>query len=397
MGKGTTFESEISTFNDSISGVQITKLTNYLTHNFHTYFTNNGWYDQNKKLLIGSDRGNCTNLYSMELETGMLTQLTEFTKEDVAGVQGTYINPQKNEAYFTKNNTIVALNLDSLEEEEIYTSPEGYNLSNLSCTADGKHLAFGLSEDLSHRIKSNLGGGYIGFEEIEAARPHSQICLLSLETKENEVVHEENRWIGHVNVSPTQSHLLSFCHEGPWEKVDHRIWLLDLQSKKVWKIRDGHPNQFAGHEYWHADGLHIGYHGFTESLTRKDGKFLGSIKYDNTNRKEYDFPYQNMHIHSNDESLIVGDGQQASAYHGETYKDCIFLWNKVEGRMGGPRILCKHRGSFQTQKVHVHPKLSPDKSQVLFTSDMDGYGNVYLAHIPPLESLPLLTDLLKNN
>jgi len=54
----------------------------------------------------------------------------------------------------------------------------------------------------------------------------------------------------------------------------------------------------------------------------------------------------------------MGDGQQASAYHGQTYEDCIFFWKKVENSYERPRILCRHRGSFHTQKVHVHRKLA---------------------------------------
>ncbi|MFA9557663.1 oligogalacturonate lyase family protein [Evansella sp. AB-rgal1] len=392
MGKGYVYDSEMSVFTDSISGVKITKLTNYLAHNFHTYFTNNGWYEQNSKLLLVSDRGNCSNLYSLELKTGKLTQLTNFTINDDARIQGTYINPTKKEAYFTFNDKIIALNLDTLEEEEIFTLPNGYIYSSLSCTADGENLCFGLREDLSHRIHSNLSNGYVGFKEVEAARPHTQICMLHLQTNTMNVIHEENRWIGHINTSPTQPHLLSFCHEGPWSRVDHRMWVMDISKNQVWKLRDGYPNQFAGHEYWHDDGIHIGFHGFTESVARKDGKFLGSIKYDNTNLEEYDFPYQNMHIHSNDSSMIVGDGQQASAY-GNTNSDCIYLWKKVNDDLEGPRILCKHRGSFHTQKVHVHPRFSPDGKKVLFTSDMDGYANVYLVDVPSFEKLPMMDEI----
>ncbi|WP_416151631.1 oligogalacturonate lyase family protein [Salipaludibacillus sp. HK11] len=389
MDKGYGWKSEISEYKDSISGVTVKRLTNYHAHHFHTYFTNNGWYDGETKLLIGSDRGNVTNLYSLEMESGEMKQLTNFSKEDVASIQGTYINPQINEAYFTCNETIICLNLETLEERKIFSSPRGYHFSNLSCTSDGKKLLFGLSEDLYDRIDSNLAGGYVGFEEIEAARPHSKICVLFLESNKVEVIHEEKRWIGHVNASPTQSHLLTFCHEGPWDNVDHRIWAMDIRSKKVWKIRGGYPHQYAGHEYWHADGIHIGYHGYTDSLKKKDGKFLGYIRYDNTDKNECHFPYQNMHIHSNDSTLIVGDGQQASAYHGEAYQDCIFLWKQIAGKMEGPRILCKHRGSFHTQKVHVHPRFSPDGSKVLFTSDRSGYGDVYLVDIPSFEDLPL--------
>lgn len=392
MGKGKKWPAEFNEFTDPISGARITQLTDYLAHSFHVYFTNDGWYDNGTKLLICSDRGNASNLYSLDLTNGELTQLTDFDPKIPKGIQGTYINPAKNEAYFTLANSITAINLDTYEERRIFELPEGYNFSNLSCTADGKHLCFGLSEDLSKTIQSNLSGGYVGFEETEAARPHCQICLLTFETGETKVIHEEKRWIGHVNASPTQSHLITFCHEGPWEKVDHRIWAMNIDTGEVWKIREGEPNQFAGHEYWHSDGLHIGYHGFTESLDRKDGKFLGYTRFDNSETQEFEFPYQNMHIHSNDSELIVGDGQQSSAYHGERYQDCIFLWKKTSVGMEGPRILCKHRGSFQVQQLHVHPRLSHDGNQVLFTSDRNGYGNIYLVDVPEFESLPQLKD-----
>ena len=308
MGKGQKWESKISVYKDHISGATVTKLTDYNAHNFHLYFTNDGWYDNHSKLLIASDRGNATNLFSIDLSKRQLTQLTALDSKDASNLQGTYINPVKNEAYFILNRTIVAINLETYEEKVIYASPEGYNFSNISCLADGSHLCFGLSEDLTKSIHTNLSGGYIGFEEIEVARPHCKICLFELETGKTRIIHEEKRWIGHVNASPTQSHLITFCHEGPWEKVDHRMWAMNLETGDVWKVREGMTNQYAGHEYWHSDGLRIGYHGFTGSLDRKDGKFLGSVRVDHTDYEEFEFPYQNMHIHSNDMNLIVGDG-----------------------------------------------------------------------------------------
>lgn len=388
MRPGEKWASEQVTFTDSISGIQLTQLTKYRAHSFHLYFTNCGWYDSDSKLLIVSDRGNSTNLFSVNLANGELTQVTDLDPKGTYQLQGTYINPQRDEAYYVSNKRIVALNLKNYEERVLYERPGGYRFGNVSCTADGALLCFGLVQDLSHVIKTNLSGGYVGFEETEARRPHSQICLLSLTDGQMRVIHEEKRWIGHVNTSPTQPHLLSFCHEGPWDKVDHRIWAMNVETGDVWKVREGLLEEYAGHEYWHADGLHIGYHGFTESLERKDGKFLGFVKFDNTEGEEFQFPYQNMHIHSNHADLIVGDGQQASAYHGERFQDCIFLWRRSGDKMEGPRILCKHRGSFHVQQLHVHPRFSPDGRKVLFTSDMSGYGNVYLVDVPPFESLP---------
>jgi oligogalacturonide lyase len=65
---------------------------------------------------------------------------------------------------------------------------------------------------------------------------------------------------------------------------------------------------------------------------------------------------------------------------------------KTEKGMEGPQILCKHRGSFHVQKIHVHPRFTPDGTQVLFTSDMSGYGNLYMVEVPEFESLPLIKD-----
>jgi oligogalacturonide lyase len=192
------------------------------------------------------------------------------------------------------------------------------------------------------------------------------------------MVWEEKTWIGHVNTSPTQAHLLTFCHEGPWEMVDNRIWGMDLGSGDVWKIRPRQDEEIVGHEYWHADGERIGYHG-----AWPDGrKLFGHVRCDNTERVEVDFPFETGHIHSNDHRLIVGDAGSV-----------VRLWRWNGEGYDGPRVLCEHRCSKHIQNLHVHPRFSPDGTEVLFTSDRSGYGNVYLAEVPEFESLPLLPEV----
>ena len=33
-----------------------------------------------------------------------------------------------------------------------------------------------------------------------------------------------------MNTSPTEPRYLTFCHEGPWDSVDQRIWGLDVHT-----------------------------------------------------------------------------------------------------------------------------------------------------------------------
>jgi len=47
---------------------------------------------------------------------------------------------------------------------------------------------------------------------------------------------------------------------------------------------------------------------------------------------------------------------------------------------------------MKTQQLHVHPRFSNDNTQVLLTSDVSGYGNVYLARVPDFASLPMIDE-----
>ncbi|HEU5091008.1 MAG TPA: oligogalacturonate lyase family protein, partial [Roseiflexaceae bacterium] len=160
-----------------------------------------------------------------------------------------------------------------------------------------------------------------------------------------------------------------------WQLVDNRIWGLDMNTGKNWKIRPSSDGERVGHEYWMADGETIGYHGHT-----KNGEpFFGSVRYDDTNRVEAPFPADSTHFHSNDLSLIVGDGTRREPR--------LLLWRFRDGAFEGPRVVAHHRGSFQVQITHVHPRFSPDGKQILYVSDARGYGNLYLVDTPDFDSL----------
>ncbi len=380
MSAGRVWTPEWQEYADPRSGARVRQLTGYKGHSHHLYFTNPGWYDGGRKLLFGSDRENRTNLFGLDLESGEITQLTDLAPVGLPNeteLLSVSVNPVRGEAYFWYDRALMALDLATLALRTLWEAPAGFCRLMLNCTADGRYVCSGIFEDLSDRFRIDYLRGYVGFNETWAANPLSQIVQVATDGSGGEVVWEEQTWIGHVNTSPTQPHLLTFCHEGPWNEVDNRIWALDLNTRQAWMVRPRDANEAVGHEYWHADGLNIGYHG-----RWPDGrKFFGRIRYDNDDRFEVTFPHDTGHIHSNDFSLIVGDAG-----------DVVRTWQWNGQDFDGPRVLCEHRSSKHIQQVHVHPRFSPDGGEVLYTSDLSGYGNLYLVDVPAFETLPKLED-----
>ena len=379
MTIGQTFVPEWKTFKDPISGVTVQQLTNYKGHSHHFYFTNAGWHSNDQKLLFSSDRNNRTNLYSLDLNNGEITQLTDLDPvplpREVEFLRAC-VSADNNEAYFWHDLSLIALDLDTLEQRVLYVMEEGWDVSMCNVTADGKYVLASISEDKSDEFPVDLLRGYVGFKETWEAKPKSHIIRTAVDGSGGDSVWEEYYWVGHVNTSLTQPHLLTFCHEGPWNLVDNRIWGLDINTGEAWQIRPREEEgESVGHEYWHADGIHISYHG-----RKVNGyKFFGQCRYDGTEIQEYDFPHETGHIHSNAFDLIVGDGGKE-----------VRLWKWNGNGFDGPRALCQHRSSMHIQQTHVHPRFSPDGSYVIFTSDVSGYGNVYKVDVPGFEALPVI-------
>jgi len=378
VATGETTQAEGRTFHDPETHVRIHQLTSWHAHSHHMYFTNAELWEGGKRLLIGSHRDNARNFYSVELASGEITQLTDFGPDDRPGLLGGFVNPVRDEAYFVRGGEVRALNLRTGEQRTLYTAPAGYRSGNLSCTTDGKTICHVNQEDLSGRIRMDLGHGYIGFAEYSAARPSCRIVAIPVDRGEARVIHEEKFWLGHINTSPGLADVLTFCHEGPWEKIDQRMWVLSIAAGKARPLRKQVAGETVGHEYWFEDGERVGYHGTKDGVHR-----FGCIRWDNTGCREFDFPHGSSHFHSLDETLIVGDGYRDRPH--------LLLWRLKGDRYEGPRRLLTHRGSSHVQIIHVHPRMFRGQDggvRVVYTADPQGYGNVYVADVPEFDELP---------
>ena len=380
---GRNFPAEDETYTDPATGATVRRLTGYPdTDDYHLYFTEDGWYDDGRRLLFRSDRAGDRQLFSIDLESGLITQVT-----DVADFRGgTSIDHDASAAYVRVGEAVVRLDLDRFVFTDVlYESPEGYNLGDMDVNADGSALYLAVGEDVDVPRDDDW------FDAMVEAKPHTQILRVPIDGGEPEVLQETERWASsHVNASPTRPELFMYAEEGPWAVVENRIWTMNAETGETWQLRDVPEAGGVGHEYWLQDGERVGYHG---SLDDPQGRarvdepdpFMGSVRYDDTDRREMDLPqsvYALTHSHANTPKMHVCDGSFTDVPYAIVYR-----YNEATESYDGPHKLATV--DWREGSPHPHSRFSPDGEQVLFDSARyDGSSNLYLVDVPAFEDLP---------
>jgi len=197
-------------------------------------------------------------------------------------------------------------------------------------------------------------------------------------------------WVNHLLFSPTDPDLLMYCHEGPWQKVD-RIWMIHTDGTHNTLIHKRTMYmEIAGHEFWGLDGETIWY---DWQFPKGEDFFLAGYNLKTGARTAYHMQRNEWGIHFNltrDLSLFCDDGgdpgQVARAKDGE--------WIELlrpQMITDGPGAI-NEPGFWQPGVFHAehlvnmahhyyreepNVRFSPDKSLVIFTSNMFGPSYVF--------------------
>lgn len=372
---GTNWPAEDATYRDPTTGARVRRLTGYPgADSRHPYFTEPCVYDGGRRLLFSSDRTGESQAYALDRESGLLTQLTDIPE---ASDDGTSNRPAISEdgrvVCCWSGDRMVAVDLDTLRARTLYEKPPGYVGKIPGVRSDDGAVIVSIVEN----VRDRTGDDWMT-EKFELG-PHSQVLSIPIDGGETEVLYEEETWIGHVNPSPTRPDLLTYCEEGPWHRVDNRIWVLNSDTGERWQVRNTPGDGGVGHEYWQADGERVGYHGY-ETVDGESRAFAGSARYDDTDRIETEIPAGGTHSHSNSPELLVTDGTPEIG--------CSLLYRRDdEGGYEGPRLLATH--DWGPDGPHPHSRLLPDGSGVVFDSDRhEGTSDAYLVELPDFEELP---------
>jgi oligogalacturonide lyase len=225
-------------------------------------------------------------------------------------------------------------------------------------------------------------------EERLAARTPLTLYTINLQTGKLTALLHSTDWVNHLLFSPVDPTLLMYCHEGPWQKVD-RIWMIHTDGTHNTLIHKRTiADEIAGHEFWGLDGQTIWYD--WQPIKGQDF-YLAGYNLATGKRTAIHMERNEWSIHFNltkDLDIFTGDGgdpgQVAKAPDGEWIELFHPQMIRVDG-LNEPGFF--QPGVFRSEhlvnmsahsyKLEPNVRFSPDKSLVIFTSNMFGPSYVF--------------------
>lgn len=374
-GKTQRVDAEIKEYRDPETGARVRRLTGDGSDNVHLYFTSESFLTGSDRIVFGSNRSGRFELYLLEIGAKRLTQLT--ASEHHFDPQGACLCTTGQMFYF-QGPALHSLQIDTLEDREIYCAPEGFRSGLMTCTANGSHVAFAYEEKMA--VSTETGRIYSGM--AESYYQHRRCVIMRVETTTGKAVAAwgEPMWISHVLIHPTNPNLILFCHEGG-SFSSQRMWTVNIASDRGRKAEPLFPqklNEYCVHEYWTRGG-EVGFQYELEREGRTE-QYNAFVRPDGTWLREFLLPGRRPgHIQSNTaNSLVVGDAGYLSPddQQGGKY---ISLMTAPNGRVE-VRRLC-HYAVGETQHSHGHPVFSLDDRWVLFNSRVGPRDNIFMAEV----------------
>ncbi|MGW4485144.1 hypothetical protein ACWEOE_15065 [Amycolatopsis sp. NPDC004368] len=280
------------------------------------------------------------NLYLMSLENGKFVQLT-----DSSHIDGDHANvsPETERAFFVEDQTFTSVSLRApYQEKKIRTVSDKYKIRGIvSLTSDGKTIASSL------------------YDEDE---DQSSLVLIDVKTGDLTTVKKVDGEVDHVVINPVYGDTLVYHMP-----EDEQIGIVDIESGKNTMLTG--PEDHGVHPFWESTGRDAAF------AQREQEDAPEQVVTYNIRKDEffsYDIPEYSNHFAMNDSRTIIeGDGRD-----GETPYIYFYYTKPNKNKVETVRMF-KHRSSSETESVHPHAAFIND-TDLIFNSDADGDGNVYL-------------------
>lgn len=336
-----------------IDGFKVMQLTTSPAEDSKFYLTTDSYFPELNVVAFVSNRTSIWNIFYCDLATGELTQVTDFPNSTNDDGHGDICSFRTNEIiYYDKPNLALRkVNLITFQDTKLYSLPLGYKRGNsFTSNSDGSIIAItaimGEKGDVesSRMIFLNVDGS--GVREIE--RPGQQLSHVNLNTS--------GETPGVIYARKEIEDVKMFFYMSLDGKIDKKI--VEAKGK----------GEGVSHPFWTPDGSKACY---LKKRRGKDPKYwLGFYELEKQMNFEYEKEWDADMSANFDASLFVGTGNHADP--------CLKFW-RIEGDKIIPQRVFVHGATFPGPECRdVHNTFISGTNNVIFNSDGDGNGNVYV-------------------
>jgi len=382
MAKGDIQKLNFSSTVDSDSNNEVIRLTpqDVLCH--RNYFYQKCFTNDSSKLIFAAEFDTNRNYFLLDLTSQTARQLTEGSGDNTFGG---FLSPDDKFLFYVKNErNLQRVDIETLEEVTIYTVPDdwvGYGtwVANSQCTNI-------VAIEILKSDWTPLSDWKI-FHDFYHKKPRCRLITINLETGLSSVVLDQNVWLGHPIYRPNHDDTIAFCHEGPHDLIDARMWLVNSDGTQERMVHEHLPGESCTHEFWIPDGSALAYVSYMKG---KQERYIRNYNpATNEDSLVMEMPACSHLMSNEDGTLYVGDGSGSPVDVKDTgnYKIENDPWIYILApKTGQAYKLVKHNSSWKVlngdrQVTHPHPSFTPDNKYVLYSCDAEGLPALYLAKV----------------
>ena len=371
-GKGSHWPSEYLRLRDDATGAVIHQLTQHSGINHNLYFLNRSFTPDGKTLVFTSYRDGNSNLFELAFPDGPIRQLTEGPELHPFSA---CLSRSGEVVFFTRAGSVWRLTRESLEEACLATF-EGSQLGECNLSQNGEWIVTALKQ-----------------------RGTSGIALTRTDGSLRSVALRWPRTIIHPQFHPLDDQLIEFSSDPA-----PRMHLLDLQTGKVECLYEHGNEEFVVHETFLGATSEIVYTVWPFALRRLHlpSKEIREIATFNAWHISPSADGKRVLCDTNhpDDGIQVVDVATGarrtvcyprSSNSGSQWKTSRYAvaedWaraaeQQTERSQALSWMEMKTDTVYGPQWTHPHPSWSPDEKRVVYTSDVSGSPQVYVAEVP---------------
>ncbi len=335
--KGKIIPLDFRTTEDSETGHRVIRMTPPHVICHRNYFYQKCFTRDGSKLIFGGGFEGHWNYYLLDIAAQQAIQLTDGPGDNTFGG---FLSDDDRTLWYVKNNQqLRRVDLATREEQVVYEVDDdwvayGTWVANSDCN---KLVGIEIKKSDWQPLTD-----WSKFRAFYFTHPECRLINIDLHSGERRVILQEKRWLGHPIYRPFDDQTIAFCHEGPRDAIDARMWLINTDGSNMRNVRQHQPGQSFTHEFWVPDGSALYYVAHRENdpqryLYRADPTTLD-------NRRLLTIPPCSHLMSNHDGSLVVGDG--APHHTGDIQLNDPFIW-VFDVQSGTQQAVCRHDSSWK--------------------------------------------------